>query len=131
MSAALPITGPLAALCLLLALAVKLSRRADDDVKAYRLTTAFLIIGATFYYIPLVFAVEATSQSYLSWLTQNLTSNTNVNVALPIMWISLVGVAVVACWLFIRAWILATSTMTRRLTTQKAQSSKEKTPAAI
>ncbi len=27
-----PITGPLAALCLLLALAVKLSRRVDDDV---------------------------------------------------------------------------------------------------
>ncbi len=35
-NAALPITGPLAALCLLLALAVKLSYRVDDDVTAYR-----------------------------------------------------------------------------------------------
>src|SRR3989441_7692919 len=39
---ALPITGPIAALCLLLALAVKLSRRVDDDVNAYRLSTVFL-----------------------------------------------------------------------------------------
>ena len=76
---ALPITGPLAALCLLLALAVKLSRRVDDDVMAYRLATAFLVLGATLYYFPLVFAVEATSQVHLSWFITNLTSNTNRN----------------------------------------------------
>ena len=46
---ALPITGPIAALCLLLALAVKLSRRVDDDVNAYRLSTVFLVLGATLY----------------------------------------------------------------------------------
>src|SRR5579885_1034517 len=39
-SAALPITGGLAALCLLIALAVKLTRRVDDDINAYRLATA-------------------------------------------------------------------------------------------
>src|ERR1700676_82574 len=38
-NSALPLTGPLAALSLLLALAVKLSRRVDDDVNAYRLAT--------------------------------------------------------------------------------------------
>src|SRR5579864_1836964 len=37
-SAALPITGSLAALCLLIALAIKMSRRVDDDVTAYRLS---------------------------------------------------------------------------------------------
>jgi len=62
---ALPITGPLAALSLLLALAVKMSRRVDDDVSAYRLATVFLVIGATLYYGPQVFAVEATSQGIL------------------------------------------------------------------
>src|SRR5436309_15147190 len=36
-----PLTGPLAALFLLLALAVKLTRRVDDDVNAYRLATVF------------------------------------------------------------------------------------------
>src|SRR5215471_701595 len=84
---AFPITGPLAALCLLLALAVKLSRRVDDDVAAYRLATVFLVIGASLYYIPLVFSVEAASQDYLSWLVNNWTSNTNPIVALWIMWI--------------------------------------------
>ncbi|HEX8034204.1 MAG TPA: hypothetical protein VF510_10170, partial [Ktedonobacterales bacterium] len=76
-SAALPITGPLAALCLLLALAVKLSRRVDDDVSAYRLSTAFLVLGATLYYFPQVFAVEAASQEHLAWFSEHLTSNTN------------------------------------------------------
>ena len=41
-----PLTGPLAALFLLLALAVKMTRRVDDDVNAYRLATVFLVIGA-------------------------------------------------------------------------------------
>jgi hypothetical protein len=66
-------------------LRVKLSRRVDDDVQAYRLATAFLVVGATFYYVPQVFAVEATSQSNLGWFVQNFTSNTNTAVALGIM----------------------------------------------
>src|SRR5213082_402680 len=86
-NSALPITGPLAALCLLLALAVKLSRRVDDDVQAYRLATAFLVLGATLYYVPQVFAVEAASQDYLGWFVQNFTSNTNTPVAFGIMWV--------------------------------------------
>src|SRR5437763_7214968 len=76
-NSALPITGPLAALCLFLALAVKLSRRVDDDVQAYRLATAFLVVGATLYYGPQVFAVEAASQDYLGRFVHNFTSNTN------------------------------------------------------
>jgi hypothetical protein len=108
---ALPITGPLAALSLLLGLAVKLSRRADDDVQAYRWTTAFLVVGATLYYGPLVFAVEAASQTYLSGFGQLFTSNSNVGPALVLMWVSLVGVAAVAFWLFVRAWNAATRTM--------------------
>jgi hypothetical protein len=77
-SDALAITGPVSALCLLLALAVKLSRRVDDDVTAYRLATAFLVLGATLYYIPLVFSIEATSQVHLSWFITYLATNTNV-----------------------------------------------------
>jgi hypothetical protein len=114
-NSALPITGPLAALCLLLALAVKLSRRVDDDVTAYRLATAFLVLGATLYYFPLVFAVEATSQVHLSWFITNLTSNSNVTLALWIMWISLAGVALVAAWLFMRALASANRSMGQRL----------------
>jgi hypothetical protein len=120
-TAPLPITGPLAALCLLLALGVKLSRRVDDDASAYRLATVFLVVGATLYYLPLVFAVEATSQEHLSWLTKNLVSNTNVSLALGIMWVSLAGVALVLGWFFIRALASATRTMAPRIPTPAAQ----------
>jgi hypothetical protein len=126
---ALPITGPLAALCLLLALAVKLSRRVDDDVQAYRLATAFLVVGATLYYGAQVFAVEATSQGYLAGFGTFFTSNSNPTVALWIMWISLVGVVVVAGWLFVRLLASAHRTMARRVSTQQARTVTEHTPA--
>jgi len=98
-----PITGPLAALCLLLALAVKLSRRVDDDVAAFRLATVFLVLGATLYYFPLVFAIEAADQDYLKWFADNLTSSANPQLALIIMWISIAGAAIVAAWIFFHA----------------------------
>jgi hypothetical protein len=115
-NSALPLTGPIAALCLLIALAVKLSRRVDDDVNAYRLATVFLVLGATLYYGPQVFAVEATSQSYLAGFVQFFTSNSNQAVALDIMWVALAGVVVVAGGLFVRAMLSANRTMTRRFT---------------
>jgi hypothetical protein len=124
----LPITGPISALLLLLALAVKLSRRADDDVNAYRLATAFLVLGATLYYGPQVFAVEATSQSYLAGFGQAFTSNSNPTVALWIMWLSLAGMAIVAIYLFVRVWMAATRSMTKRIKKEPTQPPKE--PAA-
>jgi hypothetical protein len=113
-TAALPITGPIAALCLLLALAVKMSRRVDDDVNAFRLATVFLVLGATLYYFPQVFAVEAASQENLATIAQAFTSNTNPEVALWIMWASLAGVILVAGWIFFRAMVSAGRTMTTR-----------------
>ena len=114
-STALPITGSLSALLLLLGLAVKLSRRVDDDIAAYRLATVFIVLGATLYYGPLVFAVESASQPYLAGFGQFFTSNTNVAVALGIMWVSLAGVVVVTGWLFIRAWMSAARSMAQRM----------------
>lgn len=124
-NAALPITGPLATLCLLLALAVKLSRRVDDDATAYRIATIFLVLGATLYYGPQVFAVEAASQTYLSGFGQIFTSNSNVGVALAIMWISLAGVAIIAGWLFVRVSLNANRTMQRRMAARQAQRTPE------
>lgn len=116
---ALPITGPIAELCLLLALAVKLSRRVDDDVNAYRLSTVFLVLGATLYYGPLVFAVEATSQTYLAGFGAAFTSSANPTAALWIMWLSLLGVALVTGWLLVQAMRSASRSMARRLAAQK------------
>ena len=127
---AFPITAPLATLCLLLALAVKLTRRVDDDVNAFRLATVFLVLGATLYYIPLVFSVEAASQDYLSWFVTNLTSNTNITVALWIMWISIAGVVVVSAWLFIRALTNATRTMGKGTATTESTAVRESAAVA-
>jgi len=113
-TAALPITGPLAALCLLLALAVKLARRADDDAAAYRWTTGFLVVGATLYYGAQVFAIEATSQSALAGFARAFTSSAHPTAALWIMWISLAGVLGVAGWLATRVLRQAERTMARR-----------------
>jgi hypothetical protein len=117
---ALPITGPISALLLLLALAVKLSRRVDDDVNAYRLSTVFLVLGATLYYGPLVFAVEAASQTYLAGFGAAFTSNSNPTAALWIMWLSLLGVALVTGWLFVQAMRSASRSMARRLEKKEA-----------
>jgi hypothetical protein len=128
---ALPITGPLAALCLLLALAVKLSRRVDDDVSAYRWATALLVLGATLYYGAQVFAVEAASQDYLAGFGHFFTSNTNPNVALIVMGIAMAGVIVAAGWLFVRALQSANRSMARRLTQSPArQADSRPTPVA-
>ena len=130
----LPITGSLAALCLLLALAVKLTRRADDDIAAYRWTTVFLIIGATLFYVPQVFAVEAASQEHLSWFANNLVSNANVPWALAIMWIAMAGVALVAAWFFFRAMLSVNRSMVGRAggapKVRSRQEAVQKVPAA-
>src|SRR5260221_13182538 len=111
----LPITGSLAALCLLLALAVKLTRRADDDVGAYRWATMFLIIGATLYFVPQVFAVQAASQEHLTWLATNLVANPKTRVCLPLMWVAMAGVALVGAWFFFRALMSVSRDMAKRV----------------
>jgi hypothetical protein len=121
-ASAFPITGPLAALCLLLALAVKMARRVDDDANAYRLATLFLVVGATLYYFAQVFAVEAASQDRLAWVGKIFTSNQNVTVALAIMWVSLGGMMLVAAWLFLRTLASAS-----RLTDRPARKSAART----
>ena len=103
----------------------------DDDVQAYRLATILLVIGATLYYGPQVFAVEAASQDYLAWFAQSFTSNTNVAVALPVMWVSLAGMAIVVVWVFIRLWNAATRTMEKRVVAQSTQGVQKKEQAAV
>jgi hypothetical protein len=117
---ALPLTGSLAALSLLLALAVKLTRRVDDDINAYRLSTVFLVVGATLYYFPQVFAVEAASQENLAGIATFFTSNTNAPLALGIMWASLAGVALVAMYLFARAIASVNRKATERMPARTA-----------
>jgi hypothetical protein len=113
-SMALPLTGSLAAVCLLGTLAVKFTRRVDDDVNAYRLATVLLVLGATLYYVPQVFAVEAASQEHLAQFGTFFTSNSNTNVALVLTWISLAAITLILGWLFIRVTRLTHRTMAPR-----------------
>lgn len=108
---ALPITGSLAAVFLLGALIVKIVRRVDDDPNAYRLATALLVLGATLYYAPLVFAVEATSQTNLSNIGQFATTNSNPTLAMILMWTSLAGVTLILGFMFIYALRKVNSSM--------------------
>src|SRR5271165_5483146 len=55
----LPLTGGLAAACLFGALLVKLIGDPDHDLRAFRLTTLLLGIGAAFYFVPYVAGVQA------------------------------------------------------------------------
>jgi len=52
-------------------------------------------------------------------------------VALGIMWVSLAGVVAVAGWLFIRAWISATRSMTRRMTPTETTPTPKPVPVAL
>jgi len=72
-------------------------------------------------YGPLVFAVEATSQSYLAGFGAAFTSNSNPVAALWIMWLSLLGVALVTGWLFVQAMRSASRSMARRLAKEEVK----------
>lgn len=105
----LPLTGSLSALFLLLALVVKLVRKVDDDVQAFRLSTIFLVIGATFYFVPQVLAIEGASLADTfnapgyNDFADFLTTSSNLNWAWALTYISMAGVVLVGAFVFFRA----------------------------
>jgi len=85
----LPITAPIATLVLFWATAVKLIRDTDDDPAAFRLVSVLLIIASVLYIVPQIYGMEAADQEYLSALSTGLISSSNLDLARPILWISL------------------------------------------
>lgn len=57
----LPLTGGLAAVCVMGVLIVKLVGDPDHDARAYSLVTYLLGLGAAFYFIPYILGVQANS----------------------------------------------------------------------
>jgi len=102
----LPITAPVATLVLFWALLVKLIRDADDDPAAFRLVSLLLVLASVLYIVPQIYGLEAADQTYLGSLPAILTSTTNLDVARPLLWISLGLFVVTAGALFVRALIL-------------------------
>jgi hypothetical protein len=87
----LPVTGPLAALCLLAILIVKLVRDVDDDAGAFRLTSGLLALGAVLYLIPTLLGVQADAFGVNSDISQALISKTNQSLALVCTYAALIG----------------------------------------
>ena len=98
---ALPLTGSLATALLLVGMAIKLTRDADDNPADFRLTTMLVLIASALYLVPQVFGVEAADQTYLSAVSTFLTTNGNPAWAIPFLYISYLMVIVTACYLFV------------------------------
>src|SRR5579859_2030371 len=87
----LPLTAPLAGLLLFASLYVKLLYDSDDDFQTYRVSTAFLAVGAALYLVPQIFAIESTSQGWLSGVVNFLTTTSNPAWVAPILIVSMLG----------------------------------------
>jgi hypothetical protein len=127
----LPLTGSLSALFLLLALLVKLLRKVDDDLSAYRLSTLLLVLGATCYFIPQVLAVEGASlaenfasQGYAQFVDFFATA-TNLAWAWPLTYLSMAGVLLVGVFVFF--WAVSRANAKAR----QVVASPSPTPAAV
>ncbi len=96
----LPITAPLATIVLFWATVVKLIRDTDDDPAAFQLVSVLLVIASVLYIVPQVYGMEAADQEYLGGLPNALISTGNLDLARPILWISLALFAITGAALF-------------------------------
>jgi hypothetical protein len=95
-----PLTAPIAGVLLFASLYVKLLYDTDDDFQAYRVSTALLAVGAAFYLIPQIFAIESADVSWLSGVASFMTSTTNVAWMGPILIVSMIGYGVIGGLIF-------------------------------
>ena len=92
----LPITAPISVVFLFWALCVKIIRDPDEDFGAFRLLSVLLVVASILYIVPQIYGLEAADQANLGDIPSLLTSSTNLAVARPIFWVSLVLFAVTA-----------------------------------
>jgi hypothetical protein len=96
----LPLTAPLAGLLMFASLYVKLLYDSDDDFQTYRVSTALLAVGAALYLVPQIFAIESTSQAWLSGFAGFLTTTSNTALVAPILILSMLGYGVIGGLIF-------------------------------
>ena len=126
---ALPLTGSLATAILLLALAVKLTRDADDNAADFRLTTILVLVAAALYLVPQVFGVEAADQSYMSAVSAFLTTNSNLGWAIPLLYVSYLVLIGTAGYLFTAVTFLKVKVPASRRPTRAAERDEAATAA--
>ncbi|HEV2662220.1 MAG TPA: hypothetical protein VGU68_16550 [Ktedonobacteraceae bacterium] len=93
---ALPLTGGLAAAAVFGVLLIKLMGDPDHDLRAYRLTSILLAIGAVLYFVPYLLGVQANSvaQGGLLTISNFLVTNTNPNWAVGLTYVSIALLAI-------------------------------------
>jgi hypothetical protein len=94
----LPVTGPLAALCLFGVLVVKLVRDVDDDPQAFLLTSGLLAVGAVLYLVPTLLGVQADGFGIDPAISQALISHDNPTLALVCTYAALIGTGVLGLY---------------------------------
>ena len=98
----LPLTAPIAGLLLFASLYVKLLYDSDDDLRTYRVATGLLAVGAGFYLVPQIFAIESADIEWLAPVSSFLTSTSNTAWEAPIVIISMIGYAVIGGLIFLQ-----------------------------
>ncbi len=96
----LPLTAPIAGLLLFASLYVKLLYDSDDDLRTYRVATLLLAVGAGFYLIPQIFAIESADVEWLSPVASFLTSTSNPAWEAPIVIIAMIGYGLIGGLIF-------------------------------
>ncbi len=86
----LPLTGGLAAVCLFGVLLVKLMGDPDHNLRAFRLVTGLLALGALFYFVPYLFGVQfnAVAPGQFASVSNWLVTSTNPQWAVGIGYVS-------------------------------------------
>jgi hypothetical protein len=101
----MPITAPISTVLLLWVLVVKLVRDTDEDARAFSLASLLLVAASVLYIVPQVYGMEAADQEYLGGIPSALISVENLDLARPILWLSIAAFSVTVVALFVRFFI--------------------------
>jgi len=96
-----PTTAPLATLVLFWATLVKLLRDPDDNPADFQLQSVLLVIASVLYIVPQVYGMEAADQGLGDW-SSAMISTTNLDIARPILWVTLALFAITGGLVFLR-----------------------------
>lgn len=103
----IPVTAPLSAVFALWVLFVKMVRDPDESPRDYRLSASLLVLGSVLYLVPLTLGVEVGSQSHLHSMSKFLVSDTNFDLALGVLYVSMA--LLIATGAFIFWYVIKTS----------------------
>lgn len=101
----MPITAPISTVLLLWVLVVKLVRDTDEDAGAFRLASLLLVAASVLYIVPQVYGMEAADQEYLGGIPNALISVENLDIARPILWLSIAAFSITVVAVFARFFI--------------------------